>query len=116
MRISDWSSDVCSSDLDVLRPDQERLQADCRQHAFVLDDADHAIAPRELVDERIEVGLMRVEAQAVGADIARRIRRAGLARALGTAAIGPGRRVPVDPRGLDLHPTYRRQAPNRTPS
>src|SRR3546814_5282303 len=42
--------------LDVLRPDQERLQAGCRQHAFVLDDADHAIAPRELVDERIEVG------------------------------------------------------------
>src|SRR3546814_17068178 len=72
MRISDWSSDVCSSDLDVLRPDQERLQADCRQHAFVLDDADPAIAPRELVDERIEVGLMRVEEQDAGADIGRR--------------------------------------------
>src|SRR3546814_16336294 len=43
--------------LDVLRPDPERLQADCRQHAFVLADADQAIAPRELVDERIAVGL-----------------------------------------------------------
>src|SRR3546814_12372958 len=48
MRISDWSSDVCSSDL--------------------------------------------------------------LARAIGTAAIGTGRRVQVDPRGIDLQLIERRQA------
>src|SRR3546814_571489 len=46
MRISDWSSDVCSSDLDL---DERRLHARHHPlHAALVDVADHAARPAAL--------------------------------------------------------------------
>src|SRR3546814_18073182 len=39
MRISDWSSDVCSSDLQASRPDQRERT----QHAALRDERDHVV-------------------------------------------------------------------------
>src|SRR3546814_3045008 len=111
MRISDWSSDVCSSDLvavaaaeepgvaqiqrqagavadlqadirllaafdeiggiarrgalDVVLPDDLRLQRNARPHGLVFDLRNVHVAPRELVRKILAVLLMRVEAQTV---------------------------------------------------
>src|SRR3546814_7849930 len=95
MRISDWSSDVCSSDLgavadlqadirllaafdeiggiarrgalDVVLPDDLRLQRNARPHGLVFDLRNDHVAPRELVRKILAVLLMRVEAQTVRA-------------------------------------------------
>src|SRR3546814_8549716 len=52
MRISDWSSDVCSSDLDAdQRADQDRLHEDQRRHDqrhqhHIIDDRERRRLPR----------------------------------------------------------------------
>src|SRR3546814_16332288 len=50
MRIRDWGSDVCSSELEVVKRDAQRA-------ALRLDDADHAVrlaAHLELASQRVE--------------------------------------------------------------
>src|SRR3546814_20903671 len=47
MRISDWSSDVCSSDLDIIQPDLSHAGglSECRRIAAMAEAYDVAVAP-----------------------------------------------------------------------
>src|SRR3546814_5959889 len=52
MRISDWSSDVCSSDLCYVRPAHRRVQQRFDRHAGEDQDADHGDGVGNHRDER----------------------------------------------------------------
>src|SRR3546814_20045748 len=62
--------------LDVVLPDDLRLQRNARPHGLVFDLRNDHVAPRELVRKILAVLLMRVEAQTVRADAAGLIGRA----------------------------------------
>src|SRR3546814_13213981 len=75
MRISDWSSDVCSSDLEFEEPLRLRIRARARRGARMLEVVRQLLQPLqsalqargglgqgELRTERVEIGAAQVEA------------------------------------------------------
>src|SRR3546814_1162795 len=83
MRISDWSSDVCSSDLDLLRTGQIKARPAMRliyeQGALALLDADRAPGPIGM-RRAMEVAIGRAREFHVGWCVARDITHAGAIR------------------------------------
>src|SRR3546814_3921890 len=61
MRISDWSSDVCSSDLREEREVEPRPEPADEEHHFGRDEQDHAVAQVQLDDRGVVAGVRFVD-------------------------------------------------------